>query len=173
MVLLVSKFTSHARCDPEWGGEYCDEPVLPLPSQLKDSFSRAPSLSHWHVLTGGKLSSVCGAVASGAALHFSGVGPPVLEILLRCEGWMGPCPWLCRSHLTAELELTSHHRLHGVHWQNHSIHSRRVQRILFGLLCDKSLWLASYIWLRLICIVMYYAVHHNKDFAQKGLCEIC
>ncbi|XP_023204313.1 reelin isoform X1 [Xiphophorus maculatus] len=59
-------------CDPEWGGEYCDEPVLPLPSQLKDSFSRAPSLSHWHVLTGGKLSSVCGAVASGAALHFSG-----------------------------------------------------------------------------------------------------
>uniref|UniRef100_A0A3Q2U7U2 Reelin n=1 Tax=Fundulus heteroclitus TaxID=8078 RepID=A0A3Q2U7U2_FUNHE len=59
-------------CDPEWEGEYCDEPVLPLPSQLKDSFSRAPSLSHWHVLTGGKLSSVCGAVASGAALHFSG-----------------------------------------------------------------------------------------------------
>uniref|UniRef100_A0A3P9PRW9 Reelin n=1 Tax=Poecilia reticulata TaxID=8081 RepID=A0A3P9PRW9_POERE len=59
-------------CDPEWGGEYCDEPVLPLPPQLKDSFSRAPSLSHWHVLTGGKLSSVCGAVASGAALHFSG-----------------------------------------------------------------------------------------------------
>uniref|UniRef100_A0A3B3X817 Reelin n=1 Tax=Poecilia mexicana TaxID=48701 RepID=A0A3B3X817_9TELE len=59
-------------CDPEWGGEYCDEPVLPLPAQLKDSFSRAPSLSHWHVLTGGKLSSVCGAVASGAALHFSG-----------------------------------------------------------------------------------------------------
>lgn len=61
------------RCDPEWGGEYCDEPVVPLPSQLKDSFSRAPSLSHWHILTGGKLSTVCGAVASGAALHFSGV----------------------------------------------------------------------------------------------------
>ncbi|XP_068578627.1 reelin-like isoform X1 [Cebidichthys violaceus] len=59
-------------CDPEWGGEYCDEPVAPLPSQLKDSFSRTPSLSHWHVLTGGKLSTVCGAVASGAALHFSG-----------------------------------------------------------------------------------------------------
>uniref|UniRef100_A0A3Q3J4K3 Reelin n=1 Tax=Monopterus albus TaxID=43700 RepID=A0A3Q3J4K3_MONAL len=59
-------------CDPEWGGEYCDEPVVPLPSQLKDSFSRAPSLSHWHILTGGKLSTVCGAVASGAALHFSG-----------------------------------------------------------------------------------------------------
>lgn len=61
------------RCDSEWGGEYCDEPVVPLPSQLKDSFSRAPSLSHWHLLTGGKLSTVCGAVASGAALHFSGV----------------------------------------------------------------------------------------------------
>ncbi|XP_077424138.1 reelin isoform X2 [Vanacampus margaritifer] len=59
-------------CDPEWGGEYCDEPVALLPSQLKDSFSRAPSLGHWHTLTGGKLSSVCGAVASGAALHFSG-----------------------------------------------------------------------------------------------------
>ena len=64
---------SSPRCDPEWGGEYCDEPVVPLPSQLKDSFSRAPSLSHWHILTGGKLSTVCGAVASGAALHFSGV----------------------------------------------------------------------------------------------------
>uniref|UniRef100_A0A8B9J9J5 Reelin n=1 Tax=Astyanax mexicanus TaxID=7994 RepID=A0A8B9J9J5_ASTMX len=59
-------------CDPEWGGEYCSEPLLSLPFQLKDSFSRAPSLSHWHLLTGGKLSSVCGAVASGAALHFSG-----------------------------------------------------------------------------------------------------
>uniref|UniRef100_A0AAR2ITR7 Reelin n=1 Tax=Pygocentrus nattereri TaxID=42514 RepID=A0AAR2ITR7_PYGNA len=59
-------------CDPEWGGEYCDEALVPLPFQLKDSFSRAPSLNHWHLLTGGKLSSVCGAVASGAALHFSG-----------------------------------------------------------------------------------------------------
>uniref|UniRef100_A0A4W5LSG4 Reelin n=1 Tax=Hucho hucho TaxID=62062 RepID=A0A4W5LSG4_9TELE len=59
-------------CDPEWGGEYCDESVAPLPSQLKDSFSRAPSLSHWHLVTGGKLSTVCGAVASGTALHFSG-----------------------------------------------------------------------------------------------------
>lgn len=64
------------RCDTEWGGEYCDEPVGALPSQLKDSFSRAPSLTHWHVLTGGKLSTVCGAVASGAALHFSGVNTP-------------------------------------------------------------------------------------------------
>lgn len=72
---LVFTFESTAltRCDSEWGGEYCDEPVVPLPSQLKDSFSRAPSLSHWHTLTGGKLSTVCGAVASGAALHFSGV----------------------------------------------------------------------------------------------------
>lgn len=71
--LFVSASTILSRCDPEWGGEYCDEPVVPLPSQLKDSFSRAPSLSHWHILTGGKLSTVCGAVASGAALHFSGV----------------------------------------------------------------------------------------------------
>lgn len=71
--LFVSDSTILHRCDPEWGGEYCDEPVVPLPSQLKDSFSRAPSLSHWHILTGAKLSTVCGAVASGAALHFSGV----------------------------------------------------------------------------------------------------
>ncbi|KAI1888402.1 hypothetical protein AGOR_G00184780 [Albula goreensis] len=59
-------------CDQDWGGEYCDEPQAPLPSQLKDSFSRPPSPSSWHLLTGGKLSTVCGAVASGAALHFSG-----------------------------------------------------------------------------------------------------
>lgn len=71
------------RCDPEWGGEYCDEPVVPLPSQLKDSFSRAPSLSHWHTLTGAKLSTVCGAVASGAALHFSGVSSSCYIFLLQ------------------------------------------------------------------------------------------
>ncbi|XDV29817.1 hypothetical protein PO909_032854, partial [Leuciscus waleckii] len=59
-------------CDPEWGGEFCDEPLVSLPVQLKDSFSRAPALNHWHLLTGGKISSVCGAVASGSALHFSG-----------------------------------------------------------------------------------------------------
>ncbi|MBN3305955.1 RELN protein, partial [Amia calva] len=59
-------------CDAEWGGVYCDEPQVALPSQLKDSFSRPPSPQSWVVLTGGRVSSVCGAVASGAALHFSG-----------------------------------------------------------------------------------------------------
>ncbi|XP_048861285.1 reelin-like [Brienomyrus brachyistius] len=59
-------------CDPEWGGEYCDERLAPLPSQLKDSFSRAPGPSSWLLVVGGKLSSVCGIVASGAALHFGG-----------------------------------------------------------------------------------------------------
>uniref|UniRef100_A0A671L3B4 Reelin n=1 Tax=Sinocyclocheilus anshuiensis TaxID=1608454 RepID=A0A671L3B4_9TELE len=59
-------------CDPEWGGEFCNEPLVSLPAQLKDSFSRAPALNHWHLLTGSKISSVCGAVASGSALHFSG-----------------------------------------------------------------------------------------------------
>ncbi|XP_057204020.1 reelin isoform X1 [Triplophysa rosa] len=59
-------------CDPEWGGEICDEPLVSLPTQLKDSFSRAPALNHWHLLTGAKISTVCGAVASGSALHFSG-----------------------------------------------------------------------------------------------------
>lgn len=61
------------RCDPEWGGGYCEEALVPLLSQVKDSFSRAPSLNHWRLLTGGKLSTVCGAVASSTALHFSGV----------------------------------------------------------------------------------------------------
>uniref|UniRef100_W5NEI9 Reelin n=1 Tax=Lepisosteus oculatus TaxID=7918 RepID=W5NEI9_LEPOC len=59
-------------CDPDWGGEDCDEPQVTLPSQLKDSFGRPPSPANWLLLTGGKLSTVCGAVASGAALHFSG-----------------------------------------------------------------------------------------------------
>uniref|UniRef100_A0A8C9VAA0 Reelin n=1 Tax=Scleropages formosus TaxID=113540 RepID=A0A8C9VAA0_SCLFO len=59
-------------CDPDWGGVYCDEPQAPLPTQLKDSFSRSPAPSSWVLLTGGKLSTVCGVVASGAALHFSG-----------------------------------------------------------------------------------------------------
>ncbi|XP_058243950.1 reelin isoform X2 [Hemibagrus wyckioides] len=60
-------------CDPEWGGGFCDEAILPLLSQVKDSFSRAPSPSYWRLLTGGKLSTVCGSVASGRALHFSGL----------------------------------------------------------------------------------------------------
>ncbi|XP_062860161.1 reelin [Trichomycterus rosablanca] len=60
-------------CDQGWGGSYCDKAVVPLLSHLKDSFSRAPSFSHWHMLTGGKPSTICGAVASGAALHFSGL----------------------------------------------------------------------------------------------------
>ncbi|KAE8616335.1 hypothetical protein XENTR_v10008776 [Xenopus tropicalis] len=59
-------------CDDNWGGIYCDEPELSLPTQLKDTFNRAPSSHNWLTVNGGKLSSVCGAVASGMALHFSG-----------------------------------------------------------------------------------------------------
>ncbi|OXB71770.1 UNVERIFIED_CONTAM: hypothetical protein H355_005659, partial [Colinus virginianus] len=51
---------------------YCDEPETPLPTQLKDNFNRSPSNQNWLTVNGGKLSTVCGAVASGMALHFSG-----------------------------------------------------------------------------------------------------
>lgn len=61
------------RCDDYWGGIYCDEPEVSLPTQLKDTFNRAPASQNWLTVNGGKLSSVCGAVASGMALHFSGV----------------------------------------------------------------------------------------------------
>ncbi|KAL8220926.1 UNVERIFIED_CONTAM: hypothetical protein K2H54_056520, partial [Gekko kuhli] len=60
------------RCDENWGGLYCDEPEIALPAQLKDNFNRAPSNQNWLTVNGGKLSTVCGAVASGMALHFSG-----------------------------------------------------------------------------------------------------
>lgn len=60
-------------CDEQWGGLYCDEPETSLPVQLKDNFNRAPSSQNWLTVNGGKLSTVCGAVASGLALHFSGV----------------------------------------------------------------------------------------------------
>nr|3A7Q_A Chain A, Reelin [Mus musculus] len=59
-------------CDEQWGGLYCDEPETSLPTQLKDNFNRAPSNQNWLTVSGGKLSTVCGAVASGLALHFSG-----------------------------------------------------------------------------------------------------
>ncbi|NXS29928.1 RELN protein, partial [Pomatostomus ruficeps] len=59
-------------CDEHWGGLYCDEPETPLPTQLKDNFNRSPSNQNWLTVNGGKLSTVCGAVASGMALHFSG-----------------------------------------------------------------------------------------------------
>ncbi|XP_039625794.1 reelin isoform X1 [Polypterus senegalus] len=59
-------------CDDQWGSLYCDEPESPLPTQLKDNFNRPPSAQNWLLVNGGKLSAICGAVASGTALHFSG-----------------------------------------------------------------------------------------------------
>ncbi|XP_026533029.1 reelin [Notechis scutatus] len=59
-------------CDENWSGLYCDEPDVSLPTQLKDNFNRAPSSQNWLTVNGGKLSTVCGAVASGMVLHFSG-----------------------------------------------------------------------------------------------------
>ncbi|MEJ1272528.1 solute carrier family 26 member 5 [Cricetulus griseus] len=64
--------SGHGSCDEHWGGLYCDEPEISLPTQLKDNFNRAPSNQNWLAVNGGKLSTVCGAVASGLALHFSG-----------------------------------------------------------------------------------------------------
>lgn len=80
---LPAKFSFFAityRCDENWGGLYCDEPEIPLPTQLKDNFNRAPSNQNWLTVNGGKLSTVCGAVASGMALHFSGVGTCCTEL---------------------------------------------------------------------------------------------
>ncbi|XP_051890268.1 reelin isoform X1 [Pristis pectinata] len=71
--------TGHGRCsrgscicDEEWNGMYCDEPKTSLPRQLKDNFNRSPSSNNWLTVNGGKLTTVCGVVASGMALHFSG-----------------------------------------------------------------------------------------------------
>lgn len=72
--MLTCPFSfSTSSCDEQWGGLYCDEPEGSLPIQLKDNFNRAPSNQNWLTVNGGKLSTVCGAVASGMALHFSGV----------------------------------------------------------------------------------------------------
>lgn len=70
---LICAFVLLHSCDEHWGGLYCDEPETPLPTQLKDNFNRSPSNQNWLTVNGGKLSTVCGAVASGMALHFSGV----------------------------------------------------------------------------------------------------
>lgn len=72
---------SISSCDELWGGLYCDEPETSLPTQLKDNFNRAPSNQNWLAVNGGKLSTVCGAVASGMALHFSGVS--VLQLVFH------------------------------------------------------------------------------------------
>lgn len=73
-------FVHTPSCDEQWGGLYCDEPETSLPTQLKDNFNRAPSTQNWLTVNGGKLSTVCGAVASGMALHFSGVSVWLLVI---------------------------------------------------------------------------------------------
>lgn len=77
MSTLLFSFPHPTSCDEQWGGLYCDEPEAPLPTQLKDNFNRAPSNQNWLIVNGGKLSTVCGAVASGMALHFSGVSVSV------------------------------------------------------------------------------------------------
>lgn len=69
-------------CDEHWSGLYCDESETSLPTQLKDNFNRAPSNQNWLTVNGGKLSTVCGAVASGMALHFSGVSVLLCGYLL-------------------------------------------------------------------------------------------
>ncbi|KAJ6666292.1 hypothetical protein lerEdw1_000564 [Lerista edwardsae] len=86
-------------CDEDWGGLYCDEPEIPLPTQLKDNFNRAPSNQNWLTVNGGKLSTVCGAVASGMALHFSGVGILNLYPLF--------IPGCSRLLVTVDLNLTN------------------------------------------------------------------
>ncbi|KAG8142668.1 hypothetical protein E2320_005872 [Naja naja] len=68
----IDMCSGHGRCDENWSGLYCDEPDVSLPTQLKDNFNRAPSNQNWLTVNGGKLSTVCGAVASGMVLHFSG-----------------------------------------------------------------------------------------------------
>lgn len=83
MLTFPFPFATHS-CDEQWGGLYCDEPETSLPTQLKDNFNRAPSNQNWLTVNGGKLSTVCGAVASGMALHFSGVsaGLPCVHVCI-------------------------------------------------------------------------------------------
>lgn len=91
MLTFPASFSAPS-CDEQWGSLYCDEPETSLPTQLKDNFNRAPSNQNWLTVNGGKLSTVCGAVASGMALHFSGVSGWLL-VSHFCILWDSP-QWL-------------------------------------------------------------------------------
>lgn len=83
-IIHIRTLCCFCRCDDYWGGIYCDEPEVSLPTQLKDTFNRAPASQNWLTVSGGKLSSVCGAVASGMALHFSGVSVNFVILCTDC-----------------------------------------------------------------------------------------
>ncbi|XP_077982491.1 reelin-like [Glandiceps talaboti] len=61
-------------CDEGWGGDSCDIPLKPLPKNLRDKFDVPLSAKskEWTKINGGSISSVCGPLASGKALHFFG-----------------------------------------------------------------------------------------------------
>ncbi|XP_022095907.1 reelin-like [Acanthaster planci] len=74
--------TGHGRCnagycvcDASWQGPACELPIRPLPQQVREPFSHQPVVAEggvWLNVNGGMVSSACGPVASGKALHFTG-----------------------------------------------------------------------------------------------------
>ncbi|XP_038061332.1 reelin-like [Patiria miniata] len=87
--------TAYCVCDSNWQGPACEFPIRPLPQQVREPFSQQPVVSGggaWLNINGGMVSSSCGPVASGKALHFTGA----------CT----------RQLITTDLDLT-----HGTHIQ--------------------------------------------------------
>jgi len=60
-------------CDEGWSGITCSYPSHTLPIQLMESFSSLPDDVSWSHINGGMISTRCGIIAVGTAMHMKGV----------------------------------------------------------------------------------------------------
>lgn len=61
-------------------GQECEDRLEDLPKFIADDFTTTPSNINWKRVVGGKISEICGPIASGEALHFYGVTTPLYRL---------------------------------------------------------------------------------------------
>ena len=60
-------------CDEDWSGVTCSYPTRTLPVRLLESFSSLPDDVSWSHINGGLITTRCGVIAVGTAMHMKGV----------------------------------------------------------------------------------------------------
>ena len=68
------------RCDAGWTGTECEQTTLKLPQYMYDMYTEVGESSY--LIAGGKLTKPCKTMASGLALHFTGVS--FYDLKMKC-----------------------------------------------------------------------------------------